>query len=155
MRILVECFMNTGWRWVRIMALFFFRMVHYFHILSLGLLTRTWFDNCLSSQTVHNSIPEVSVKYECQDSYHLPLVVKMNYGVLPIFVLSEKRADKIKWEFSNQSQVDGFYGLVCTKTRDELEHHCECSVSPYDNACRKTYLSTMWNSFTELVFSSV
>ena len=61
-----------------------------------GSLTRAWIDHCLSSQTVHNSITEVCVKYECQGSDHLPLVITMNYGALPISVVSEEPAEKIK-----------------------------------------------------------
>ena len=62
-----------------------------------GSLARTWLDHCLSSQTFHNSISEVCIKYECQGSDHLPLVITMNYGSLPIPVTSEESADKIKW----------------------------------------------------------
>ena len=65
-------------------------------------LTRARLDHCLSSKTFHNSSSEVCVKYECQGSNHLPLVLSMNFGAHPISVISEEPADRLKWEFFNQ-----------------------------------------------------
>ena len=118
-----------------------------------GLLTRAWLDHCFSSQTFHNSISEVCVKYECQCSDHLSVVITMNYGALRISVISEETADKIKWEFSNQSKANAFYGLVCSRMR-ELEHHRACAVSPCDKASHKLDSNNMWSCFIDLVIQS-
>ena len=94
-----------------------------------GSLAQSWLDHCLSSQTVHNAILELDVKYDFVGSDHLPLVLTMNYNALPNSVIYEEGRDKIKWDFSDQSDGDVFYEMVCSRLRDELGHIHLCQNS--------------------------
>ena len=119
-----------------------------------GSLAQSWLDHCLSSQTAHNAILELDVKYDFFGSDHLPLVLTMNYDALPNSVVYEEGRDKIKWDFSDQSDGDVFYEMVCSRLRDELGQIHLCQNSYCNDISHANVLDDVWKSFTELVVQS-
>ena len=113
-------------------------------------LSRSWLDHCLTSQTVHSCIADVSIDYNYHGSVHFPILVDLRIPSIQSVQIVECDSYRVKWDFSDDPKTDRFYNLIRERlAASDLNHHCfreKCTVNSH---CK--WVDCMWTEFTNVI----
>ena len=117
-----------------------------------GTLSRSWVDHCVSSQSMHDSITNISVDKNYVGSDHFPLHVSFNFEELPRGrMVVDGEIDKIKWNFRDDLLGLTFYSLLWQRLNFNPRHSvCNCPGNCND-VSHLLYLESLWNTFISIV----
>ena len=110
-------------------------------------LSKTWLDHCLSSQSVHRSILNISVDENYFGSDHLPLKILLRYNMLPNIVAESAAKRRIKWNFNDTRRKNQFVEAVNSELSNRLTEIPICLTPNCSNEAHLVDLDTFWETF--------
>ena len=116
-----------------------------------GFLTRSWLDHCLCNQTVHSAITDLFILDEYFGSDHFPLVIVVDFEVLPNTSIDLQNEIKIKRGFCDSNKVDAFYSNVHRYMVHELDDMNMCHTPYCESSVHKQTLEDVWSRFAQII----
>ena len=119
----------------------------------------SWLDHCLCTEDAHNSINEIKIDYDMATADHIPFLLVLNTGSLPVLLPVDNNTDvgKIEWSKLSEAdlamyvnQSDALLGniqipkevLLCRNMNCNNIQHCEELCSMYEAIVGSLYVSS-------------
>ena len=111
--------------------------------------TTSWLDHCLCTMDAHDSIDTIKIHYDLATTDHIPILITLNTGNLPVLLPVDNSMSAGRLDWSNMSEIDLFnYAyqsdalmadilvpkdtLLCRDTNCKNIQHCNELCSMYE-----------------------
>ena len=120
-------------------------------------LTKSWLDHCLLSENLHLIITDCYIDYDCVQSDHFPVIMKLKLSDIPNSSNEEPvQEDIIRWNFSDIGKRQEYFNKVETRLNILMykENFFFCSETSCNNNIHKEKISLLYDKISEILIET-
>ena len=117
-------------------------------------LTKSWLDHFLFSENLHMIITDCYIDYDCVQSDHFPIIMKLNLGNIPNSTSEEPvNEEVIRWNFSDINKRQEYFSKV--EARLHILMHEEnfffCNEMSCNNDTHREKISLLYDKMNKII----